>query len=64
MSESLLPANRNAEADRSSLNVTTTPTHTLPGSDFVRPLDETSLTDTLILADPKYSELPSGKSNI
>ena len=67
---SLLPTNRSAEADRSSLendrapiytsNVTTVPAHTLTGRDSVRP-DE-SPTNTLIVADLNYSKRPSGKS--
>jgi hypothetical protein len=67
-----LPTNRNAEADRSSLeniiytsNVTTAPTHNLSGLDFVGP-PEYSPTDTLgvaeasQLATPNYSKCPFG----
>jgi hypothetical protein len=70
-----LPTNRKAEADQSSLendrlptytpNVTTTPTHTLPGRD-----SESSLADTLGVAEtseiatPNYSKRPSGKFNL
>jgi hypothetical protein len=53
-----LPTNRNADADQSSLNVTTIPTHTLPGSDSVRPREKTKSS----LTDPNYSKRPSGKS--
>jgi hypothetical protein len=56
------PTNRNADrdADKSSLNVTTIPTHTLPGSDTVRPPEKTK--SSLKLADPNYSKRPSEKS--
>jgi hypothetical protein len=46
------------DADQSSLNDTTTPTHTLSGSDSVRPLDKTESS----LTDPNYSKRPSEKS--
>jgi hypothetical protein len=68
-----LPTNRKAEANQKNdirppttytSNVTTTPTHTLPGRD-----SESSLTDTLGVAEtsevatPNYSKRPSGKFN-
>ena len=57
---SFLPRNRDAEGTWSPLDAKTA--STLSGSDLVRSPDETSLTDTLIVADPKYSKRPSGKS--
>ena len=72
-----IPTNRNDEADlsRSSLefdgnptytsNVTTPPTHNLPGRDSVREPDETkpSLADKFrVIANPNYSKRPSGNS--
>jgi hypothetical protein len=53
-----LPTNRNADANQGSLNVTTTATSTLPGSDSVRPPEKTKSS----LTDPNYSKRPSEKS--
>ena len=60
------PSTSNRKAKAHTSNVTTAPTHNLPGSDSARLPDETesSLSDTLGNENSSYSTHPSGNFKV